>query len=219
MEPDRSTIDRAWIRRHGGRYLTVPLSNFLGCFVAAWRSFRFSRSTLRGIRRLDILNDQNYGDVLSRSTVCAGISFRSMARPVVLDAPEQAWHTQTILLAESAASVFIMGGFATSAWRRSARKNMRAELTHNPEGSTNRLVLGNAVGTRNSVAPGCLLGNYTAGNSDLVNNSSVISGLAVTRPELREQHPLGLNFVHALTDSSSRYGISSVFAACSTPAI
>ena len=149
MEPDRSTIDRAWIRRHGGRYLTVPLSNFLGCFVAAWRSFRFSRSTLRGIRRLDILNDQNYGDVLSRSTVCAGISFRSMARPVVLDAPEQAWHTQTILLAESAASVFIMGGFATSAWRRSARKNMRAELTHNPEGSTNRLVLGNAHGAWN----------------------------------------------------------------------
>src|ERR1039458_6864381 len=53
-----------------------------------------------------------------------------------------------------------------------------------PKRPPRRRLSSNAVGTRNSVAPGCLLGNYTAGNSDLVNNSSVISGLPVrTKPQ------------------------------------
>jgi hypothetical protein len=34
----------------------------------------------------------------------------------------------------------------------------------------------------------------------------VISELAVIRPEFGQRHLIGLNFVHALTDSSSRYG-------------
>lgn len=107
MEPDWSTVDRAGIWRQGGPYFGVPLGNFFGWFVTAWLFFFLLAIYLKGhssSQRDASLSFWRYPIALYG--VCAAgnllIHFRPMAPEVVFDPTGKAWHTQTILLVDSA---------------------------------------------------------------------------------------------------------------------
>ena len=124
MEADWSTIDRAWIWRSGGPYYGVPLSNFVGWFITAWAFFQIFAVYIQKhlpVRRRGSPEFWRYPVALHG--VCATgnllIPLLPMAPQIVLDATGRAWHTQTILLADNAVSIFIMGALATAAWCRS----------------------------------------------------------------------------------------------------
>lgn len=123
MEPDWSTVDRAWIWRDGGPYFGVPASNFVGWFLTAIVFFQiFAIYCWKRPQNLRLVSKTFWYYPILMYAICAAgnllIPFLPMAPEIVADATGKLWRTHTILLADSTVSVFLMGSFALTAWLR-----------------------------------------------------------------------------------------------------
>ena len=126
MEADWSTIDRAWIWRHGGPFFGVPWSNFAGWYLTAYlfyQAFAFYCSRRPGPTRA--LPRSYWRCAILLYGICAGgnllILQKPMAPPVVIDASGRRWSTATILQMDAMMSIFVMGPLALLAWSKAGR--------------------------------------------------------------------------------------------------
>jgi putative membrane protein len=122
MDPDWSTLDRAWIWQDGGAYFGVPLSNFFGWFLTAWLYYQAFALYCRSSAMPATLQPRRFWvPAILFYAVCALgnllILKWPMAPPVVTDAVGRRWLTADIVDACALASLLIMTPFALLAWR------------------------------------------------------------------------------------------------------
>jgi putative membrane protein len=123
MEPDWSTVDRAWIWLDGGQYFGVPFSNFFGWYLTAYLFFQTFAFYCRARRAQSTPISSHYWrmPILMYGICAAGnllILRLPMAPPIVSDATGRGWVTMNVLIADGLVSLFIMGPIAVTAWTR-----------------------------------------------------------------------------------------------------
>lgn len=120
MDPIWSTIEHAWVWRRGGAYFGVPVSNFLGWFLAVYAIYQLFALYLRGRPLPDSLPVTYWRTaVLFYAVSGAGnllLVLRPKESPIVVDPAGVAWTVKTITRACFALSLVTMGSFALLAW-------------------------------------------------------------------------------------------------------
>ncbi len=122
MEADWSTVDRAWIWRHGGPFFGVPLTNFLGWYLTAFLFFQGFAFYCRSEAPLPASVPRIYwrAAILLYAVCALGnllILRLPMAAPIVFDASGKPWITAHILTADALVSILLMGLIVLLAWR------------------------------------------------------------------------------------------------------
>jgi uncharacterized membrane protein len=123
MEPDWSTVDRAWIWLEGGLYFGVPLRNFFGWFLTGYCYYQVFALYLRA-KQISVASvpSRFWYPVILLYVVCALgnvlILKLPMAPPVVVDASGVQWMTAGILRNCVLVSVLVMIPLALLAWWR-----------------------------------------------------------------------------------------------------
>lgn len=139
MEADWSTVDKAWIWRHGGPFFGVPLTNFLGWYLTAFLFFQGFAFYCRSHAPLAApVPRVVWRAAIFLYAVCALgnllILRLPMAPPIVFDASGKPWITAHILIADALVSVFLMGLIVRLAWRGQKDANQPIEsslpITH-----------------------------------------------------------------------------------------
>ena len=123
MDPFWSTVLHAWIWRDGGRYFGVPLTNFLGWYLAVYVIYQLFALYLR-VGRTNSYQLPRAGwrlPVICYAVSAAGnlilaIPHRTIS--VVSDPAGVQWKISSIVEACAVVSIFVMGGFALTAWAR-----------------------------------------------------------------------------------------------------
>jgi uncharacterized membrane protein len=123
MDPVWSTILHAWIWVRGGSYFGVPLSNFVGWYVAVYIIYQLFALYLSGRPdNSEALPAHFWGmAVLFYGVSAAGNLLLLLARPEVehiVDNGGNPWRASEILAATALTSIFSMGAFALAAWAR-----------------------------------------------------------------------------------------------------
>jgi uncharacterized membrane protein len=123
MDPDWSTLDRAWIWQDGGAYFGVPLSNFFGWFVTGCLYYlAFTLYCRATVTRTAPAPPSLWLPAILFYAVCAGgnlfIVRLPMAAAAVTDASGRNWLTTDILRSCVLVSLFVMAPFASLAWLR-----------------------------------------------------------------------------------------------------
>lgn len=127
MEPDWSTLDRAWVWEQGGPYFGVPLMNFFGWLLTAYvfyQLFAFYSASRRESPRASGVSDWRPA-ILFYAIVAVGnllVAALPMAPPIVRDATGKEWMTAEIIKACGLVSVLVMLPIALLAWFRSRRE-------------------------------------------------------------------------------------------------
>ena len=127
MEPDWSTLDRAWVWEQGGAYFGVPLTNFFGWFLTAYvfyQLFAFYSARRRESPRASGVSDWRPA-ILFYAIVAVGnllVAALPMAPPIVRDATGKEWMTAEIIKACGLVSLLVMLPIALLAWFRSRRE-------------------------------------------------------------------------------------------------
>ena len=130
QDPVWSTIQRCWIWPHGGAYFGVPMSNFLGWYLAVYIFYQLFALYLR--RRSAVLTPlplRHWKMAALFYAVCAaGNLLLLLGTPpgglaTVTDPSGAAWNIRDILSASALVSIFTMGAFALFAWLRLADNN------------------------------------------------------------------------------------------------
>lgn len=121
MEPNWSTLDRAWIWQDGGGYFGVPVSNFFGWFLTAYFYYQAFALYCRA-------NPVEAGPSRQRLWLPAILFYAAcglgntlilklpMAPPVVTDAAGKRWLTADILGTCVLVSLLVMVPLALLAW-------------------------------------------------------------------------------------------------------
>lgn len=123
MDPDWSTLDRAWIWHNGGAYFGVPLSNFAGWFLTAFLYYlAFALYCRRTPIRAQSISHGFWELPILLYAICALgnllILRLPMAPPVVFDAAGKQWFTLDILASCTLISLLVMAPLALLAWLR-----------------------------------------------------------------------------------------------------
>ncbi len=121
MDPDWSTLDRAWIWQEGGMYFGVPLSNFFGWFLTAYLYYQSFALYCRARPVPSPSWPQRFWrPAIFLYAVCAlgnlAILKQPMAPPVVTDGAGRQWLTSDILACCVLISSLVMLPFAGLAW-------------------------------------------------------------------------------------------------------
>jgi putative membrane protein len=121
MDPDWSTLIRAWIWQDGGAYFGVPVSNFFGWFLTAYLYYQAFALYCRANPASAPQSRQRFWvPVILLYAVCALgnplILKRPMAPPVVIDAAGRRWLTADILDSCVLVSLLVMAPLALLAW-------------------------------------------------------------------------------------------------------
>ena len=130
MDPDWSTLDRAWIWQDGGRYFGVPVSNFFGWFLTAYLYYQaFALYCRANPIPAGPSRQQFWLPAILFYAVCglgnALILRLPMAPPVVTDAAGKRWLTADILGHCVRVSLLVMLPLALVAWVNDYRLNRR----------------------------------------------------------------------------------------------
>ena len=125
MDPIWSTIEHAWIWRHGGAYFGVPVSNFLGWFIAVYCIYQLFAFRLRRRPLPDSLPVTYWRTaVLFYAVSTAGnllLVLGPNESPIVVDPAGVAWTVKIITRTCFTLSLVTMGSFALLAWMRIGR--------------------------------------------------------------------------------------------------
>jgi uncharacterized membrane protein len=126
-EPIWSTIGHFWIWRHGGPYFGIPISNFLGWFLANYIIFQLfalylakrtvAYGVARGYWRLGVIS---FLVVIATSLARSALVW---SFGVVPDATGVPWRAESIALASAMLSLLLMGTFAFLAARKVLEKS------------------------------------------------------------------------------------------------
>jgi uncharacterized membrane protein len=121
MDPDWSTLDRAWIWQNGGAYFGVPVSNFFGWFFTAFIYYLAFALYCRANPISAAPPGQRFWlPAILLYAVCALgnplILRLPMAPPVVTDAAGKQWLTADVLTGCVLVSLLVMAPFALLAW-------------------------------------------------------------------------------------------------------
>jgi putative membrane protein len=121
MEPNWSTLIRAWIWQEGGAYFGVPVSNFFGWFLTAYFYYQAFALYCRAnpISVASSRQDFWLPAILIYAVCALGnplILKLPMAPPVVTDAAGKQWLTGDILGTCVLVSLLVMVPFALVAW-------------------------------------------------------------------------------------------------------
>jgi len=121
MDPNWSTLIRAWIWRDGGTYFGVPVSNFFGWFLVAYIYYQAFTLYCRANPRPAASPRQRFWlPAILLYAVCALgnplVLKLPMAPPVVTDAAGKQWLTSDILTNSVLVSLLVMAPFALMAW-------------------------------------------------------------------------------------------------------
>jgi uncharacterized membrane protein len=138
MDPNWSTLDRAWIWQDGGAYFGVPVSNFFGWFFTAYLYYQAFALYCRANPIPAAPSRQRFWvPVIVLYAVCALgnplILIQPMAPPVVTDTAGRRWLTADILHSCVLVSLLVMVPFALLAWWNT--REPRAEVPHASAGS------------------------------------------------------------------------------------
>ena len=123
MDPFWSTVLHAWIWRDGGRYFGVPLTNFLGWYLAVYVIYQLFALYLRVGRTNSPQLPQAYWrlPVIYYAGCAAGnliLAIPHRAISVVSDPAGVQWRVSNIVETCAVVSIFVMGTFALLAWAR-----------------------------------------------------------------------------------------------------
>jgi len=121
MDPNWSTLGRAWIWQDGGAYFGVPLSNFMGWFFTAYLYYQaFALYCSVKAMAASLSQPRFWLPAILVYGVCAVgnvlILKLPMAPPVVTDAAGKQWFTSDILGNSVLVSLLFMAPFALLAW-------------------------------------------------------------------------------------------------------
>jgi uncharacterized membrane protein len=127
MEPNWSTLDRAWIWKEGGAYFGVPLSNFFGWFLTAYFYYQaFALYCMANPIQAAPPRERFWLPAILFYGVCALgnplILKLPMAPQVVSDATGRRWLTADILSNCVLVSLLVMAPFALLAWLRAPER-------------------------------------------------------------------------------------------------
>jgi uncharacterized membrane protein len=137
MDPNWSTLIRAWIWQDGGAYFGVPVSNFFGWFLVAYIYYQAFAlyCTANPITAAPTRQTFWIPAILLYAVCGLGnllVLKRPMAPPVVTDAAGKQWLTADILANSVLVSLLVMVPFALTAWlkvRERAAKVLRASAS------------------------------------------------------------------------------------------
>jgi putative membrane protein len=126
-EPVWSTISRFWVWPQGGPYFGVPVSNFLGWFVANYLIFQLFAIYVSKQSPVIGSIPQIHGRlaVLAYTVVVLANIVNSLALfrlPPVFDPTGIEWKSRSIGLTSALVSVFFMGAFAVLGWMKVSRQ-------------------------------------------------------------------------------------------------
>ncbi len=135
MDPVWATILHAWVWVRGGVYFGVPLSNFVGWFLAVYVIFQlfalYLRNSPLAVNRWPVRHWRLavifYG-VSAAGNILLAIPQHRAA--IVYDATGVQWKVSDITFACALVSVLIMGTFAVVAWVRIARKGFESSVAY-----------------------------------------------------------------------------------------
>ena len=121
MDPIWSTVVHAWIWQRGGVYFGVPLTNFLGWYVAVYIIYQFFALYLRRQPLNSNPLPLSYWrlPIIFYALSAAGNLVLLIPRhqiSIVTDPAGVQWNVSSILAADTLVSVFIMGSFSLLAW-------------------------------------------------------------------------------------------------------
>jgi putative membrane protein len=123
MEPDWSTLDRAWIWKDGGAFFGVPLSNFFGWYLTSYlfyQAFALYSSSLPAPPRISAR--PYWSSAILIYAICGSgnllIVALPMAPPLVRDATGHAWMTKDLVETCALMSLLVMLPMALLAWLR-----------------------------------------------------------------------------------------------------
>jgi len=139
MDPNWSTLDRAWIWQDGGAYFGVPLSNFMGWFFTAYFYYQaFALYCSVKSMAASLSQPRFWLPAILVYGVCAVgnvlILKLPMAPPVVTDAAGKQWMTGDILGGCVLVSLLVMVPLALLAWlRMRALSTEIVKVSHNVE--------------------------------------------------------------------------------------
>jgi putative membrane protein len=118
MDPVWSTMVHAWIWIGGGAWFGVPVSNFLGWFLAVYVIYQLFALYL-GDRLLDSPGYSRLPVIFYGISAAGNLLLLSTAGPaVVTDALGMPWKVGSIVGASALISIFVMGAFTLLAWAR-----------------------------------------------------------------------------------------------------
>ena len=122
MDPNWSTLGRAWIWQDGGRYFGVPLSNFIGWFLTAYLYYQGFALYCRGNAVSAAESPRFWMPAILTYAVCAMGNLLLLRVPraptFVTDAVGVQWLTADILRTCVLVSLLVMMPFALLAWFR-----------------------------------------------------------------------------------------------------
>jgi uncharacterized membrane protein len=138
MDPNWSTLDRAWIWQAGGRYFGVPVSNFFGWFLTAYFYYQaFALYCRANPISAGPSRQPLWLPAILFYAVCglgnALILKLPMAPPVVTDAAGKRWLTADILGNCVLVSLLVMVPLALLAWLKARERP--AKMLHASAGS------------------------------------------------------------------------------------
>jgi putative membrane protein len=138
MDPNWSTLDRAWVWQDGGAYFGVPVSNFFGWFFTAYLYYQAFALYSRANPIPAAPSRQSFWlPAIVLYAVCALgnllILKQPMAPPVVTDAAGKRWLTADILDSCVLVSLLLMAPFALLAWLKT--REPAARMSHASAGS------------------------------------------------------------------------------------
>ncbi|HKD83045.1 MAG TPA: carotenoid biosynthesis protein [Candidatus Angelobacter sp.] len=121
-EPMWSTVGHFWIWRHGGPYFGIPISNFLGWFLANYIIFQVfalylaKRAVAEGVARVY----WRLGVISFLVVIAASLARSALVWSfgVIPDATGIPWRAGSIALASAMVSLLLMGTFAFLAGRK-----------------------------------------------------------------------------------------------------
>lgn len=124
MDPIWSTVLRAWVWRDGGKYFGVPMTNFLGWYLAVYVFYQLFAIWLKSSTTDSFRLSAGYWRqaVIFYGVSAAGnlIFLTSKPTPTFVSDPAGVqWKVSDITAACALVSIFAMGVFALLAWVRS----------------------------------------------------------------------------------------------------